>query len=63
MTTEINGVILAAITTDNDEVGGGMPIFYVKNEDEMQEMAGRMANILDAMVHEITPRTLIIVKH
>ncbi len=63
MSVEITGMILAAITTEPSEVGGGMPIFYVQNTDELQSKAISLANILDGMVHEVTPNTLIIVKH
>jgi hypothetical protein len=63
MGVEITSMILAAITTRKDTVAGGVPIFYVENEKEMQEMAASMANILDGMAHELINGTLIIVKH
>lgn len=63
MGVEINSMILAAITTRKDAVAGGVPIFYVENEEQMQEMAGTVANILDGMAHELINGTLIIVKH
>ncbi|MEG6616245.1 hypothetical protein V6C27_07385 [Peptococcaceae bacterium 1198_IL3148] len=63
MGIEISSMILAAITINKDTVAGGVPIFYVNNEQELQDMAASMANILDGMAHQLTNGTLIIVKH
>lgn len=60
---ELKGVILAAITAKKETVAGGVPIFYVEKEDDMEEMAASLANIMDGMVHELVTGTLIIVKH
>lgn len=55
--------IIAVITTSRDQVGGGAPIFYCQTEDEQQQVAFTLERCLDASVHQITPATLILVKH
>lgn len=56
--------IVAIVTTEKERVGGGgVPIFYCKNADEQQQVAFTLEKCLDALVHEITPTTYIIVKH
>lgn len=60
---ELKGVILAAITLNKEKVAGGVPIFYVENEEDMEEMAASLANILNGSVHKLITGTVIIVKH
>lgn len=56
--------ILAIVTTDKGQIGGGgVPFFYCQNADEQQQVAFTLEKCLDAVVHEITPNTMIIVKH
>lgn len=56
--------ILAIVTTDKEQIGGGgVPIFYCNNADEQQHIAFTLEKCLDAIVHEITSQTYIIVKH
>lgn len=55
--------ILAVITTKKEKVGGGAPIFIVDTDDQLQKVAFTLEKILDGMVHEVEPTTLIIVRH
>ncbi len=55
--------ILAIITTSKDQVGGGTPIFYCQSAEEQQQIAFTLERCLDATIHQITPLTMILVKH
>lgn len=55
--------ILAVITTQKEKIAGGAPIFFVDSNDELQHVAFTLEKILDGMVHEVEPSTLIIVRH
>ncbi|MFD2371790.1 hypothetical protein ACFSO0_17850 [Brevibacillus sp. GCM10020057] len=57
------GQILAVITLSKDNIGGGAPIFVEPTKERMQQTASALEKILDAMVHEISEETLIIVRH
>jgi len=55
--------IAAIVTTKRDRVGGGAPIFFADNEDDLHRMAVYLAKILDGVVHDLGGGTLIVVKH
>lgn len=55
--------ILAVITTKKEKVAGGAPIFIESDKEQLQQTAFTLEKILDAMVHEISEDTLIIVRH
>jgi len=55
--------ILAVITTDRQRVGGGVPIFYADDPDEVSIIGAHLEAILDAMVHELQEGLYIVVKH
>lgn len=55
--------ILAVITMDKENIAGGAPIFVVSDKEQMQHTAFALEKILDAMVHEVTEDTLIVVRH
>ncbi|AKF95432.1 hypothetical protein ABE137_03555 [Brevibacillus laterosporus] len=55
--------IVAIITTRKGDIAGGAPIFFAKDNQEMQEMAFTLEKITDAMIHQITPEILVIVRH
>ncbi|MCI1692989.1 capping complex subunit for YIEGIA [Aneurinibacillus aneurinilyticus] len=63
MGISIQQYILAVITKNRSRIGGSPPIFYAEGEQELQQIAFTLEKILDGVVHEITPDTLIIVKH
>ena len=55
---------LAVITTDkNMQIGGGCPIFYADNNDDLQKKAMLMSKCVGGMVHALTDNILIVVKH
>ncbi|RAT95108.1 hypothetical protein [Brevibacillus sp. Leaf182] len=59
----MRGLILAVITTNKDRIAGGVPIFIESTTEKMQQTAFTLEKILDAMVHEVSDDTLIIVRH
>ncbi len=61
--TRIIHQILAVVTSDDQVVGGGTPIFRVHDEKEREELANLLARILQAMVHDVGNGTYILVKH
>ncbi len=64
MNVGITEYSLAIITTDkNLQVGGGCPIFYANDNDDLQNKAMLMSKCVSGMVHAISDNILIIVKH
>ncbi|BCJ85368.1 capping complex subunit for YIEGIA [Effusibacillus dendaii] len=63
MGTTIENLILAVITTSRDKVGGGSPIFYAVDEQELQSLSFTLEKILDGIAHEVNPNLFIIVRH
>lgn len=60
----ITDCTLAIVSRDkNMQGGGGCPIFYVKDNKELQQKAMLIAKSVGGMVHAISNETLIIVKH
>lgn len=55
--------IISVVTLTKDKVAGGAPIFIVETPEELQQTAFILEKILNGMVHEITPQTLVIVRH
>ncbi len=55
--------ILAVVTMKKDQIGGGAPIFVMQTVEEVQQTAFILEKILDGMVHQVTPETLIVVRH
>lgn len=56
--------ITAIITTTKEKVsGGGAPVFIVNSREELQKLSLDLSKILDSSAHEISPETMIIVKH
>ena len=47
----------------NLKSGGGCPIFYAEDNNDLQHKAMLMAKSVGGMVHDMTNGTLIIVKH
>ncbi|WP_420330405.1 capping complex subunit for YIEGIA, partial [Metaclostridioides mangenotii] len=45
------------------KVSGGCPIFYAKDENELQNKAMLISKCVGGMVHDMTNGTLIVVKH
>ena len=64
MNVGITEYSLAIITTDKTlQVGGGCPIFYANDNDDLQNKAMLMSKCVGGMVHEISDNILIVVKH
>lgn len=63
MGTMIVGKILAVVTLNMEQVSGGAPIFFARDEEERERMAMYLGRILDAMVHDLENGTYILVRH
>lgn len=63
MGMSLEKTILAIISTQRDNISGGAPIFYVKDENELQQKAAVLEAILDGIAHEIDNSTFIVVRH
>lgn len=61
----LNNSIIAIIVEEKnkDKVGGGAPIFFVKDEKELEKISMLLARITLGMVHDLGNRVKIIVKH
>ncbi|CQR46702.1 hypothetical protein BN1058_00975 [Paraliobacillus sp. PM-2] len=59
----IDKAILAVITTNEQKVDGGAPIFYCETKDEMNKVAANLEAILDGISHALSDELYIIVKH
>ncbi|MDD4335660.1 MAG: hypothetical protein PHY77_08660 [Desulfotomaculaceae bacterium] len=55
--------ILAVIALNKELVSGGAPIFFARNEEEMEKVAGYLSKILNAMVHDLGNGSYIVVRH
>lgn len=55
--------ILAVITLKMEQVAGGAPIFFARDEEELEKIALYIAKIFDAMAHDLENGTYIIVHH
>jgi len=59
----MNEELMAVVTIDDTYVGGDVPIFFAKNEEEQAKIAQTLAKVLKAMVHDLGNGVYIIVKH
>lgn len=56
--------ILAIVTTDRDLVAGGsVPVFYAKDDAELQKICLYLSRVLDALTHGLDNGISLIVKH
>ncbi|NLL47013.1 MAG: hypothetical protein GX249_00360 [Firmicutes bacterium] len=55
--------VLAVCTMDKAKVGGGAPIFYASDQDELSELALLLSRVFGAAVHDLHNGVFIIVKH
>ena len=62
MEGDLNG-ILAVVSLHKDMVSGGAPIFFARNEEELEKVAGYLTRILDAMAHDLGNGSYILVRH
>ncbi len=55
--------ILAVVSLNKEVVSGGAPIFFARNEGELEQIADYLSKILDAMVHDLGNGCYILVRH
>lgn len=66
METDITNTILAVVTLEEnrDKVsGGGAPIFFCRDQDELQEVTMLISRLTMSMVHDLKNGVYILVKH
>ena len=58
-------LILAIITKNKNrqKVGGGVPIFYADDDQEMEKVSALLARLTLGMVHDLENGVKIIIKH
>lgn len=62
--TTLEKYILAVVTTSGKGVdGGGAPVFYTENDEQLQEISFALEKILDGMAHELPNGMMVIVRH
>ena len=55
--------ILAVVTVHEHQVGGGAPIFYAQNKQELAKLSLSLSRILGASVHDLENEVMVIVRH
>jgi hypothetical protein len=56
--------ILAVVSCKPNRIGNGaVPLFLAQSTEEVQKLGATLGQILDGMVHELEPETIIVVKH
>jgi uncharacterized membrane protein YqiK len=53
--------IAGVITTDRKSVGGGSPIFYATDREDLQKVAHLLEKLLDCAAHEVNEDLFILV--
>ncbi|WP_027093671.1 capping complex subunit for YIEGIA [Cohnella thermotolerans] len=53
--------IMAVVTTEKESVGGGAPLFYARDKEEMQELAHLLEKLLNAAAHQLNEHSFLIV--
>ncbi|MFC4599097.1 capping complex subunit for YIEGIA [Cohnella hongkongensis] len=54
--------IVSVVATKREEVGGGAPIFYAKDREQLQKVAHLLEKVLDCAAHTISEDLFIIVE-
>ncbi|MEW6045134.1 MAG: hypothetical protein AB1609_01425 [Bacillota bacterium] len=55
--------ILAIVTTQADYRAEGAPVFYARDGEELERIALYLSRVALASAHEVSPGTLIIMRH
>jgi len=55
--------IVAVVTTNPDNISGGVPIFIAKNKEERGKVAFSLEKIMDASAHDLLNGAIILVDH
>lgn len=63
MATEMSDIIIAVVTMDREAVGGDVPIFYARNEEERERIATTLCRITKGMAHDLENGAYVIVRH
>lgn len=59
----VEKAILAVITTKEEKVAGGAPIFICSSNEELQLFSTNLEAIMDGIAHRLSDEVYIIVKH
>ncbi|MFD1413873.1 capping complex subunit for YIEGIA [Oceanobacillus jeddahense] len=60
---DIEKAVLAIITTKEERVSGGAPIFICSSKEELELFSTNLEAILDGIAHRLSDEVYIIVKH
>ena len=60
---EKQGEILAIVTQNRDMMSDSVPVFFTKEEKEMEKLARYISKVLNAATHDLENGTFIIVRH
>ena len=55
--------IVAVVSTNPDNISGGVPVFIAKNEEERGKVAFSLEKIMDASAHDLLNGSIILVDH
>ena len=63
--TRIANDIVAIITCkkNKDKIGGGAPVFYTDDEEELEEVSMLLSRITLGMVHDLGNGVKLIIRH
>ncbi|MGE5554495.1 MAG: capping complex subunit for YIEGIA [Betaproteobacteria bacterium] len=59
----MEGQLLAVVTVNERKVIGDIPIFLASSVEEMEQWALTLSRITRAMVHELDPEVLLLIRH
>lgn len=59
----LEGQLLAVVTVNEKKVIGDIPIFLAGSVEEMEQWALVLARTTRAMVHQLDPEVLLLIKH
>ena len=62
-TKQSNIIALVALKKDKNKIGGGTPMFFVENNQELEELSMLLARITMAMVHDLGNNIKVIIRH
>ena len=60
---ENNIIAILALKSNQDKIGGGAPIFFAENQEELKEISMLLARITMGMVHDLENGIKLIIKH
>lgn len=55
--------IAGVVTTNQNSVAGGAPIFYVKDREDLQKLAHLLEKLLDCGAHQLHEDLFVLVDH